>query len=77
MWLLNILFLDRPQLSRDCVRENSKNIVKQLAEILEHGRDMFEDRIRLTILNNIDWYENVSIYLCIYSLLLLCLEKHD
>ncbi|KAI6175664.1 Tyrosine--tRNA ligase, mitochondrial [Aphelenchoides bicaudatus] len=51
---------DRPQLSRDCVRENSKNIVKQLAEILEHGRDMFEDRIRLTILNNIDWYENKS-----------------
>jgi hypothetical protein len=43
------------------VRENSKNILKQLAEILEHGRDMFEDRIRLTILNNSDWYENVSL----------------
>lgn len=53
-------FLDRPELSKDYVRENSKNIVKQLAEILEHGREMFEDRIRLTILNNIDWYENVS-----------------
>lgn len=42
------------------MRENSKNIVVQLAEILEHGRDMFEDKIRLTILNNIEWYENVS-----------------
>lgn len=57
------IFKDRPELSRDYVRENSKNIVKQLAEILEHGREMFEDRIRLTILNNIDWYENVSSFL--------------
>jgi len=53
---------DRPDLSRDYVQENSKNIVKQLAEILEHGREMFENRIKLTIINNIDWYENKSMF---------------
>lgn len=42
------------------MRENSKNIVKQLAEILEHGRELFDDKIQLTILNNMEWYENVS-----------------
>ncbi|KAI6207109.1 Tyrosine--tRNA ligase, mitochondrial [Aphelenchoides besseyi] len=51
---------DRPELTREFVGENSRNILRQLAEVLENGRSLFGDRIRLTILNNSEWYENMN-----------------
>uniref|UniRef100_A0A915CM79 Tyrosine--tRNA ligase n=1 Tax=Ditylenchus dipsaci TaxID=166011 RepID=A0A915CM79_9BILA len=52
---------ERNQLSPDEVCENSKNVLKQLAEILENSQSYLGEKAHLTILNNLDWYEKTPV----------------
>ncbi|CAD5228447.1 unnamed protein product [Bursaphelenchus xylophilus] len=51
---------ERNFLSYDVVRENAKNLVKQLAEIGENAKDTYGSNAQLTILNNNEWFDNMS-----------------
>ncbi|CAD5220760.1 unnamed protein product [Bursaphelenchus okinawaensis] len=51
---------DRKSLAYDAVKENAKNLVKQLAEIGENAKEIYGSFAQLTIVNNNEWLDNMS-----------------
>lgn len=51
--------LERSLLPVNYVKENSKNLTKQLVEIFENAKGIYSTGIELTIINNLEWYEKV------------------
>lgn len=52
---------EREALQYEVVKENSKGLVKQLAEISDNAKGSCSSHVNLTILNNEEWFQNVSL----------------